>query len=76
MSGSGPIYEYQRELTAQLEQVMRERDEARAQIKELRAVLTEAGARLRACGEQLTEHAYQEMASVLFDLPVVTEDKP
>lgn len=28
MSGSGPIYEYQRELTAKLEQVMRERDEA------------------------------------------------
>ena len=30
MSGSGPIYEYQRELTARLEQAIRERDEALA----------------------------------------------
>lgn len=33
MSGSGPIYEYQRELTAKLEQALRERDEARAALK-------------------------------------------
>jgi hypothetical protein len=36
MSGSGPIYEYQRELTAKLEQTLRERDEARAEVKRLR----------------------------------------
>lgn len=37
MSGSGPIYEYQRELTAKLEQAFRERDEARAEVARLRA---------------------------------------
>ena len=34
MSGSGPIYEYQRELTAKLEQALRERDEAVAAFHE------------------------------------------
>ena len=57
------------------EKAERERDEARAEAKALREVLTTAGNRLRACGEQLTEHAYQEMASVLFDLPQATEDE-
>ena len=37
MSGSGPIYEYQRELTAKLEVMRRERDEARAEVERLRA---------------------------------------
>lgn len=32
MSGSGPIYEYQREVTARLEQAIRERDEALAEV--------------------------------------------
>lgn len=35
MSGSGPIYEYQREVTARLEQAIRERDEARALLSAL-----------------------------------------
>ena len=74
MSGSGPIYEYQREVTARLEQAIRERDEARAEARELREVLKTAGDRLRACSYELTEHSYQEMASVLFDLPL-PEDK-
>lgn len=58
------------------EKAERERDEARAEAKALREVIETAGNRLRACGEQLTEHAYQEMASVLFDLPLVMEDEP
>ena len=52
----------------------RERDEARAEARELREVLKTAGDRLRACSYELTEHSYQEMASVLFDLPL-PEDK-
>ena len=51
MSGSGPIYEYQRELTAKLEQVMRERDEARACLAFERVTVAELRAeveRLRA----------------------------
>ena len=51
-----------------------ERDEARAEAKELREVLTLAGERLKACSYQLTEFSYQEMASVLFDLPCNTEE--
>lgn len=47
----------------------RERDEARAEAAQLRKVLEAAGDRLRACGYELTEHSYQEMASVIFDLP-------
>jgi hypothetical protein len=35
MSGSGPIYEYQRELTAKLDAALRERDEARAEVERL-----------------------------------------
>lgn len=46
MSGSGPIYEYQRELTARLEQALRERDELRAEVERLR---TERSTLL--CGE-------------------------
>lgn len=38
MSGSGPIYEYQREVTVKLEQAIRERDEARAEVERLRGV--------------------------------------
>jgi hypothetical protein len=41
MSGSGPIYEYQRELTAKLEQIMRERDEARAEVERFRNAVRE-----------------------------------
>ena len=41
MSGSGPIYEYQRELTARLEQALRERDEARSAARELRAAIVD-----------------------------------
>ena len=52
----------------------RERDEARAEAKELREVLTLAGERLKACSYELTEFSYQEMASVLFDLPCNTEE--
>lgn len=52
----------------------RERDEALAEAKELREVLTLAGERLKACSYGLTEFAYQEMASVLFDLPCNTEE--
>lgn len=48
MSGSGPIYEYQRELTAKLEQVTRERDEARAEAERLRADNADLLARLDA----------------------------
>ena len=32
MSGSGPIYEYQRELAAKLDAALRERDEARDEV--------------------------------------------
>jgi hypothetical protein len=39
MSGSGPIYEYQRELTAKLDAALRERDEARAEVETLRAAI-------------------------------------
>ena len=39
MSGSGPIYEYQRELTAKLDAALRERDEARAEVERLRYAL-------------------------------------
>lgn len=43
MSGSGPIYGYQREVTERLEQAIRERDEARAEVERLRkAVHTRA----------------------------------
>jgi predicted nucleic acid-binding Zn-ribbon protein len=55
-------------------QCERERDEARAEAKELREVLTLAGERLKACSYELTEFSYQEMASVLFDLPCNTEE--
>lgn len=55
-------------------QCERERDEARAEVKELREVLTLAGERLKACSYGLTEFSYQEMASVLFDLPCNTEE--
>lgn len=44
--------------------------EARAEATQLRDTLRVAGNRLRSCGEQLTEFCYQEMASVLLDLPV------
>ena len=37
MSGSGPIYEYQRELTAKLDAALRERDEARAALEKEKA---------------------------------------
>ena len=53
-----------------------ERDEARAEVEELREVLKIAGDRLRACSDELTEFSYQEMASVLFDLPQATEVEP
>ena len=43
MSGSGNILEYQMQLTAQLEQVMRERDEARAEVARLREALEQYG---------------------------------
>jgi chromosome segregation ATPase len=52
----------------------RERDEARAEAKELRGILHVAGERLKACSYGLTEFSYQEMASVLFDLPRNTEE--
>lgn len=44
MSGSGPIYEYQRELTAKLEQALRERDEARAELAFIAAEYEKANA--------------------------------
>ena len=52
----------------------RERDEARTEAKELREALTLAGERLKACSYELTEFSYQEMASVLFDLPCNTKE--
>jgi hypothetical protein len=61
-------------LAALVEGYRRERDEARAEVKELREVLTLAGERLKACSYGLTEFSYQEMASVLFDLPCNTEE--
>lgn len=53
-----------------------ERDEARAEAKELREILKTAGDRLRAYSYELTEFSYQELASVLFDLPRATEVEP
>jgi hypothetical protein len=58
----------------QADQLMRERDEARDEAKELRGILHVAGERLKACSYGLTEFSYQEMASVLFDLPRNTEE--
>lgn len=46
MSGSGPIYEYQREVTARLEQALRERDEARANYAHDRAEWDKAAERM------------------------------
>jgi hypothetical protein len=58
-----------------------ELDEARAEAEGLREVVKLAQERLRACGHELTEFSYQELASVLFDCPtpatpLVTEEKP
>lgn len=41
MSGGGTIYEYQRELTAKLEQVMQERDRLRNALESIREDLLE-----------------------------------
>jgi hypothetical protein len=54
---------------ADYETLKKERDEARAEAKELREILETAGQRLKACGYELTEFSYQELASVLLDLP-------
>ena len=43
-------------------------------FERLREVFTLAGERLKACSYELTEFSYQEMASVLFDLPCNTEE--
>lgn len=51
-------------------------DESRAEVEQLREIVKTAGDRLRACAHQMTEHAYQEMASVLFDLPASDEVAP
>lgn len=59
-----------------IEQLKTERDEARAEAKQLREIVKTAGDRLRACAHQLTEHAYQEMADALFDLPAAAEVEP
>ena len=58
----------------QYDRLVRERDEARDEAKELRGILHVAGERLKACSYELTEFSYQEMASVLFDLPCNTEE--
>lgn len=56
MSGSGPIYEYQRELTAKLEEVTRERDNARAKFDALVAfICARRGQGLQALSEILAE---------------------
>ena len=44
-----------------------QRDRARAEVKRLRETIRAAQDRLKAVGFQITEHGYQEMASVLFD---------
>ena len=54
---------------ADIDRLAKERDEARAEAKELREILETAGQRLKACGYELTEFSYQELASVLLDLP-------
>lgn len=46
-----------------------QRDTARREARALRTVIATAGERLKACAWELTEFSYQEMASVLFDLP-------
>jgi len=51
-------------------------DESRAEVEMLREALKTAGDRLRACAHELTEHSYQEIASVLFDLPTSAEEAP
>ena len=57
------------DLAQAAEALRQERDEARAEAKELREILETAGQRLKACGYELTEFSYQELASVLLDLP-------
>lgn len=86
MSGSGPIYEYQREVTARLEQALRERDEARAEVRRTYKELSESIAREAEAYERGAE-AMREVAAgavrdryteaperVVRDLPV-PEDK-
>lgn len=62
MSGSGGILEYQRELTAKLEQVMRERDEARAEVERLRGTLKALVERIKEVGEHPEYRAVWECA--------------
>lgn len=54
------------EIMEERDQALKERDEARAEVARLRELL--------ACSYELTEFSYQEMASVLFDLPCNTEE--
>jgi hypothetical protein len=61
-------------LIARVRELEAERDQARAEEKELRETLNVAGERLKACSYELTEFSYQEMASVLLDLPSNTEE--
>ena len=56
-----------------LREAWAERDQARAEAAQLREVIKTARARLTACGWGVTEQAYQEMASVLDDLPAASE---
>lgn len=56
-------------LSEQLKEARASREAMFAEVEQLREVLKTAGDRLRACAHQLTEHAYQEMASAIFDLP-------
>lgn len=70
MSGSGPIYEYQRELTAKLEQALRERDEARAELR------TVAERQREACAQWVADYCSDAKAAGVRALPLVTEVKP
>lgn len=55
MSGGGTIYEYQREMTVKLEQITRERDEARILAADLTKILLREGDVSGAYERQLAE---------------------
>lgn len=73
--GDGSAFGSVESLLCDLKERTEECDKARAEIKQLREIIKTAGDRLNACGDKLTEFAYQEMASVLFDLPVTEESE-
>lgn len=73
MSGSGPIYEYQRELTAKLDAALRERDEARAEVERLMPLVDAVRAARFLLGQlrdHVSDHACDELLSVLSDEPM------